>query len=282
MDTVITAAQWAQYDRDGYLKLGKVVGDDTLRKLQLRIDDIMTGRADVQYTKMMMQEDSTTGKYEDIGPQTFGHKGASLRYRKIQNLDLDPVFMNYIRQPVFDRACRRVYGERQAISSFRTMFFNKPAAAAGSSGGTPLGWHQDRWVHLSVDPELTVWTALDRADRSTGCVEVIPGSHRKGLINPEHPSGFLTAEQAAVHCRDCDVVRLEMDAGEVALLHNWTIHRSGVNTSRAASRRALSVNYMLASTQVRDVGGRCVGSSTGHAEGSDRFPVIFDRSGSKL
>ena len=36
---------------------------------------------------------------------------------------------------------------------------------------------------------------------------------------------------------------MELKAGQVALLHNWTIHSSGVNTS-TIPRRAFSVNYM--------------------------------------
>jgi hypothetical protein len=52
---------------------------------------------------------------------------------------------------------RRVYGDDVPISSFRSMFFNKPAKAEGhEAGGTTLPWHQDRWRHLDRDPRLTV------------------------------------------------------------------------------------------------------------------------------
>ena len=42
-----------------------------------RIDDIMLGRAKIDYSRLMMQLDSSTGKYEDAGEQSRGFKGAT-------------------------------------------------------------------------------------------------------------------------------------------------------------------------------------------------------------
>jgi len=58
--------------------------------LQQRIDEIMLGQAPLDYDRMLMQLDSTTGQYKDRGSQTKGHKGATLNYRKIQDLERDP------------------------------------------------------------------------------------------------------------------------------------------------------------------------------------------------
>jgi hypothetical protein len=44
-----------------------------------------------------------------------------------------------------------------------------------------------------------------------------------------------------------------MQAGQVALLHNWTVHRSGVNASTTMARRAFSVNYMDGRSKITDV-----------------------------
>jgi ectoine hydroxylase-related dioxygenase (phytanoyl-CoA dioxygenase family) len=123
------------------------------------------------------------------------------------------------------------------------MFMNKPAHK-----GTYLPWHQDRWSALDRDPLLTMWTALDPATIANGCVQVIPGSHHPGLINPSHDSGFLTKEQTAQHAPESKRVYLELKAGEVALLHNWLLHASDVNNTDV-SRRAFSVCYMDAHTR---------------------------------
>jgi phytanoyl-CoA hydroxylase len=237
----LTDAQWAAYEKEGYLSLGKVADDAQLNALRDRIDKIMLGTADVDYDRMLMQLDTESGRYESLGPQTDGHKGPTLNYRKIEGLELDPLFRAWIQKPIFADACRRSYGRDVSFSVFRAMFVNKPAGH-----GTFLPWHQDRWTWLSKDPLLTVYLALDASDRSNGCVQVIPRSHGV-LINPSQAAGFLTEDQTARECRPEDAVYLELEAGEVLLLHNWLLHSSDRNHSDR-SRRAFSVCYMEADT----------------------------------
>ena len=243
MEYHVTDAQWRQYEEDGYLKLGRLLGDEELKALQGRIDEIMLGKAKLDYDKLLMQLDSESGKYEDAGKQSAGHKGSRLDYRKIQELENDPLFLEYMQRPIFRDICQRVHGKDTPISSFRAMFMNKPARK-----GTFLPWHQDRWSFLDRDPLITLWTALDPATVANGCVQIIPGSHKLGLVNPEHNSGFLTEAQAAEHCRPEKRVYLELEAGEVALLHNWLLHASDVNKTDIP-RRAFSVCYMEAATK---------------------------------
>ena len=239
---VITEQQWKFYEDNGYVVLGKLLSDADLKALQQRIDEIMLGKAALNYDKILMQLDSSTGNYEDAGVQSRGFKGATLDYRKIQDLEYDPLFLEYMQRPVFRDICRRTYGEID-IACFRAMFMNKPARK-----GTYLPWHQDRWVFLDKDPVITLWTALDPATVGNGCVQVIPGSHKMGLINPEHNSGFLTKQQGIDYCPKEKVVYLELKPGEVALLHNWLLHASDVNKTDI-SRRAFSVCYMPADTK---------------------------------
>jgi hypothetical protein len=240
---MITDAQWRQYETDGFLKLGSVLTPEDLSGLQNRIDDIMLGRAKIDYDGLLMQLDSTTGEYADAGVQSNGHKGATLGYRKIQNLEIDDLYGEFVNRELFAEICDRVYGVGHPISCFRAMFMNKP-----SHQGTKLPWHQDAWTDLDRQPLITVWTALDPATKANGCVEVIPGSHRQGLVNPEHPSGFLSDEQIAEQCRPELVEYLELAAGEAVLLHNWLLHSSDVNRTDI-SRRAFSVCYMDGNTQ---------------------------------
>jgi len=241
MLTPITDQQWQEYEELGYLKIGSV-GSDWLRKMQERIDAIMLGRAAVNYNRMLMQRDSESGRYEDAGVQSKGFKGATLEYRKIQDLEYDPLFLEYLQHPVFEALCRRVYGEGAGVAIFRAMFMNKPA-----NKGTFLPWHQDRWTSLDRDPLLTVWTALDPATKENGCVQVIPRSHRHGLINPTHHSGFLSTAQTAAICTEDRIVHVELEPGEVVILHNYLLHASDINRS-SQSRRAFSVCYMDAAT----------------------------------
>lgn len=235
---LISAEQWKTFEDTGVLYLGKLLNDEDLKALQDRLDSIMLGTADVEYSKLLMQLDSSDGKYENAPEQSNGHKGATLAYRKIQNLEIDPIFQEYLSRPIFREFCAQIHGEDTPIGIFRTMFMNKPA-----NQGTLLPWHQDRWTALDRDPLVTVWTALDPATKANGCVEIIPGSHKNGLVNPDHPSGFLTPEQADEWQSSNGTEFVELAPGEVVVLHNWVLHRSDVNTTNV-SRRALSVCYM--------------------------------------
>jgi phytanoyl-CoA hydroxylase len=241
MLSTISDQDWREFEEQGYLKLGRVEPRE-LKELGDQLEAIMLGKAAVSYDRLLMQLDSENGEYENAGPQTKGFKGATLNYRKIQDLEYVPAFLEYLQLPIFREICARTHGPEADIAIFRTMFMNKPA-----NRGTFLPWHQDRWTALDQDPQLTVWTAIDPATKANGCVQVIPKSHRYGLINPTHPSGFLSKAQAAAICTEDRVVYVELEPGEVVLLHNYLLHASDVNRTDI-SRRALSVCYMDAAT----------------------------------
>jgi phytanoyl-CoA hydroxylase len=254
-DARISAEQWHCYHQDGYLRLGKLLADDELEALRRRIDDIMLGKADLDYDKVLMQLDGEGGMDGQPRAMSRGHKGATLDYRKIQNLEYDKLFLQYMERPIFREICIHEYGHAVPIAAFRAMFMNKPAGK-----GTFLPWHQDRWCTLDRDPVVTVWTALDPSTVANGCVQIVPGSHKRGLINPSHPSGFLTKEQTESLVTPEAIVHLEVEAGEAVLLHNWLLHASDVNKTNI-SRRAFSVCYMDGRTK---------------ASNAEKFSAIFE------
>jgi hypothetical protein len=234
---------WSSFDQHGFLSVGRWLDETALSALQRRMDDIMLGR--IAYDDMMMQLDGG-GAYDELPEQTTGFKGPTVMYRKIEGLEKDPIFFEYMRHPLMRECCARIYGAMADISVYRAMFMNKPAAK-----GTTLPWHQDGgegWG-LDRDPLLTVWLALDPSRASNGCVEVIDGSHRLGLLSKFGHT--LSAEHVREHCHAAKVVELEADPGEVFLLHNFLIHRSGINPT-GQPRRAFSVCYMDARTRRRD------------------------------
>ena len=204
---------------------------------------------------MLMQLDGDKSDYGSLPPQTKGHKGPTLAYRKIEQLEYDPLFLAYMQQPLFHSICAHIYGPDTPIRCFRAMFMNKPAHQ-----GKFLPWHQDRWKSLDRDPLITIYLSLDPATKANGCIQLIPGSHQMGVVNPTHPSGFLTEQQAAEYCAQDKRMFLETDPGEVTLLHNWTLHGSDVNQTDIP-RRAFSICYMH---------GR-----TNDQHHSDKYALIF-------
>lgn len=228
----------ADYERDGFARLGRVAPDDVLEGLRTRADDLMEGR--VVHEGLFFQHDSDTGRYEDL-PYGQGYRGPSLRYRKIDKLEKDPLFLAFLSNPLFERIARAVLGE--PVFLLRAMMMTKPA-----HGGTPLPWHQDggRFWGVRPDAKLQIWTALDDAPRDAGCVEFFPRSHHAGLATPQ--GGVVPASIAAERDAESHAVPLPCAAGESLLIHNLCWHRSGVNTT-PHPRRAFSVCFIDAHTQ---------------------------------
>lgn len=97
-------------------------------------------------------------------------------------------------------------------------------------GITP--WHQDNGVVLPEADEgqiLTVWFSLTDASVEHGCLQVFPGSHRRGLLHHcRRPVGLTVAD--AVLPTDTPV-SLPMKAGDVLFLTQLTCHSSLSNVS---------------------------------------------------
>jgi polysaccharide pyruvyl transferase WcaK-like protein len=238
--TMITEQQWSDYSRDGFLHLGKVLEAEELEDLRQRADDLALGN--VRNPDVQLQLD-TGGAYEELPAAVRSFDRGTMLYRKIQGLETDELFSRLVRHPLFLEICARQYGRHAAVSIFRAMVMNKPAGQ-----GTILPWHQDGgdvWA-LDRDPLVTVWVALDPATRANGCMEVVPGTQRLGLLSLY--GSTVAEEDVERHCLPERVQPLEVEAGHAVLLHNWLIHRSGINPS-PVPRRAVTICYMDGRTQ---------------------------------
>ena len=106
MEHHITDEQWEHFWENGYVRIGQVATDAELAGLQQQMDDIMLGKASLDYDQIMMQLDREPGK-NSPGPQSKGHKGATLLYRKIQNLELGSGFLGVSPETGFPGGCAR-------------------------------------------------------------------------------------------------------------------------------------------------------------------------------
>lgn len=232
------AAPLAHFHEHGWARLGKLLDDEAAAALRARADEIMLGR--VVHEGLFFQADSPTGAYADLAFD-LGWQGPSLAYRKIEKLERDPLFRAWIENALFARLAKAVIGD--AVSLFRAVLWTKAAR-----GGTELPFHQDggRFWGVDRDPTLQVWTAFDDAPLEAGCVEVVSGTHRGGLVTVDGggvPEELIARDHAADRA-----VPVPARAGEVLLIHNHVWHRSGLNRTDHP-RRALSVCLMDARTR---------------------------------
>lgn len=226
----------AAFAAEGWARVGRVVSDATLAALRERADDLMLGR--VVHEGLFFQHDAPTGQYGDL-EYGKGWQGPSVDYRKLEKLELDPLFRAFLANPLFERIARALIDG--PIALYRAALFGK-----GAAGGSELPWHQDGGRFWGVDrpPTLQIWTALDDAPAAAGCLEVAPGTHRAGLATPL--GGVVPADR--VHAYDGPRLLVPAVAGEVLLVHNHLWHRSGRNDT-GRPRRAVTLCLMSAATR---------------------------------
>jgi len=113
-----------------------------------------------------------------------------------------------------------------------------------------FGFHQDS-AYLTTEPDtLTLaFVALDAMDEENGCLEVVPGSHRRELIVRLRlgATGFVP-DQGGDHppIDGAGSVRLEIERGTLVVVRGRLLHGSKPNRSDRP-RRALIVHAFDAS-----------------------------------
>jgi phytanoyl-CoA hydroxylase len=156
---------------------------------------------------------------------------------------LSTLMLATMRHPAVVSVLTELIGEN--IKSMQSMLFIK------SEGKPGQAWHQDEMFIPTRDRSLAAaWLALDDATTENGCLWVLPGSHRAGVLYPnrEHddPRYDCTVESYGFPFTESDAVPVEIKAGSVLVFNGYLLHRSLPNTGRHGYRRALVNHYMSA------------------------------------
>lgn len=116
-----------------------------------------------------------------------------------------------------------------------------------------VAWHQDL-TYWGLDPPyaLTAWYAIDDADVENGCMRVIPGTHRQGIVahgKSARPGNLLSINQEVEsRVEENRAVDLTLPAGQISIHHGHLIH--GSNPNRSTRRRCgLTIRYCLPSSK---------------------------------
>jgi len=103
-------------------------------------------------------------------------------------------------------------------------------------GGAGYSPHQDAPAYPFIEAHVSCMVAIDDADVTNGCLEVVSGMHHELLpmddVGCIHPDSVAAMEWTPMPIR----------AGQTLWFHSRTPHRSGPNLSKA-DRRALYPTY---------------------------------------
>ena len=113
----------------------------------------------------------------------------------------------------------------------------------GPEGNAQFPWHQDDgYTKVDPSPYLTLWLAINDATPENGCISILPGSHKRGLVPHVRTPIGLTCH--SLEDADQGVV-VPVKAGAMAVFQSLTMHKSGVNRSQG-TRKAYVIQYSVA------------------------------------
>lgn len=154
--------------------------------------------------------------------------------------DLDPVFERFSRDPrLHDLALELGIAEPRVYQSM--YIFKQPHI------GGEVRWHQDA-TYFDTDPisVTTLWFALERADRSNGCLWVQRGGHRTPLrerfVVDATGSRLERIDPTPWPSEDA-AEPVEVETGTLVVMHGRLPHYSAPNRS-AASRHAYTLHVV--------------------------------------
>ena len=111
-----------------------------------------------------------------------------------------------------------------------------------------VSWHQDsQYWGLDTDRLVTAWVALSPATVESGCMRLLPGSHRGPdlpHVDTFHEHNMLTrGQEISVGLDESAAINLQVDSGEMALFTYRIAHASHPNSSDDR-RLAYAIRYL--------------------------------------
>lgn len=223
----LTAEQIAQFDRDGFIVLRSHFTRAEVKELEAAHDALYQRRT-VPGCFMADPHDPEPLK----------------RYpRMMHSHRVDETAMRYLLHPTLEPVLASLMGE--APIAAQSMYYWKPPTARGQA------LHQDNFYLKSYPGTcLAAWIPIDRADRESGGLFVVPGSHKMDLFCPEEadPTVSFTREFVPVP-EGLTQVPVDLDPGDVLFFGGNVIHGSEPNMTADRFRRSFICHYIGASSQ---------------------------------
>lgn len=221
----------AFYRENGYLIIPNALSPDEIEAFRNETTAICRGeRGEVNNLPEVTTEDNDEDVNQRILCIHMIHK-------------ISPFMYDALAHPVMADALTHIIGPN--VKCMQSMLFVKASGKPGQA------WHQDEIYIPTRDKSLTGgWIALDDATTENGCLWVIPGSHKRGILWPQriqHDNRFDCAHETfRFPYTDDDAIPVEVKAGSMVFFNGYLLHRSLPNRAEAGFRRVLVNHYMSA------------------------------------
>lgn len=214
MAAVVTRADVAFYEEQGYLVVPDVLSESQLQLIRSELGQLVERACDVT-------------ENDDVYDLEDNHTRASPKIRRIKSPDaVMPSVAALLRDPDLLGVLTQLLGPSVR---FQVSKLNMKSAHDGSA----VEWHQDWAFHPHTNDDLlTVGVMLDDVDETNGPLCVLPGSHR-GEIHDHHANGYFSgAIDPVKNSIDFSTaVPLVGTAGSMTFHHVRAVHGSAPNRS---------------------------------------------------
>lgn len=240
---MLTDAQIATFDKNGYLNGGRLLSDEAVQELRDELDRILEIGPDG-----FTEGESQPVLFRNMTSETDPEKCV---WQIVNIWEASPAYERLIYHPFVVKAIGQLTGVGD-LMVWHDQIQHKPPGYGGVTS-----WHQDAplWPIIRPMTPVSAWIALDDAEEENGCMWMVPGSHKWGnridfLRTQAHLKqvgefhdiqGFsppVDAEITTVEPRSWPVKR-----GEVSFHHSLAWHGSPYNRSDRP-RRAIAIHYM--------------------------------------
>jgi phytanoyl-CoA hydroxylase len=230
----LTEEQVNQFHEQGYLILKRGCSEDLIDAFNGHIYDIRS--ADPMEEWALPRKGQTTAdSKERFSVRLFNPHQHDSFSRQVMKL------------PVVRGALAQLMGDEAVC--VQSMFFYKEPGSPGQAA------HQD-FYYIKDDPMtmIAAWIAMEeRVDEENGCLWVIPGTHKLGLLphgkvtNLEEHEAWTDQTEGVDLTKEIPVV---MEKGDILLFHELLIHSSNRNRSKDRWRRSYVCHYIRQDSQV--------------------------------
>ena len=213
----LTREQVAGYNRDGYVAPIRIFSAEEIADIRQYFDELLA-------------------RVIAAGGDSYSISSAHLKYGRVYDILTDRRIVACVKD---------LLGEN--VVAWGSHFFCKMP-----HDGKAVAWHQDAsYWPLTPTKAVTVWLAIDDADRENACMRFISGSHHFGHMtyrpsdSSEHNVLNQTIdnpEQYGEPVDDC------LQAGEISLHSDLLLHGSEANES---DRRRCGLTLRYAAADVR-------------------------------
>lgn len=214
--------QVASYEENGFVVSEPVFDETELVALRAAADELLTNAGPL-----------VPGNHRvAIEAETLDGKSMVRRIEPV--IDLSPALAELVVDSRMTGPVARLFGEP-------VFLFEDKLNYKAPHVGLDYGLHQDYkyWTEYT-NRLITVTLYLDDATPENGCLRLVPGSHRQGLVEPDS-EGRLVAWDI-----DLDAVDAPGPAGSLVVFSCYTAHHSYTNRT-PKGRRAILCTYNPAS-----------------------------------